>query len=111
MSNGRDIGMMDHLVTVQACTIGVNRQGAKSYSFRDHSKVFAKVEGSDDESVNAGNLAQNRALSVTLYKVAGLDTSWRLIIDGQPYAIESINDESRTSALYTLRVTSINEKS
>lgn len=109
MSRAADIGGMDRLVLVQSCEVRTNAQGAKGYVFTDHSRVFANIVEDSDESVIRGNLAEGRALSVTVYKIPGLSTRWRLVIDGQPYSVESVSDVSRTSPLCTLSVTSINE--
>lgn len=104
-----DIGAMDRLVLVQSCEVQTNAQGAKRYVFTDHSRVFANVVEDSDENVQMGNLADVRSLSVTIYKITGLTSRWRVIIDGQPYMIASVDDVSRTSPLCTLHVTSINE--
>lgn len=109
MNDNRTIGGMDTLIELQRGVVETNGVGAKRYAFTHYSDVFARIEASDDESIQDDNLAEGARLSVTIYKVAELNTRWRVIIAGKPYQIDSIDRGLRTDVLCTLRVTSINE--
>lgn len=109
MNDGRTIGSMDTLIEIQQGKVVTNSVGAKRYVFELHSRVFASIDASDTEGVSNGNLAEGASLSVTIYKIGGLDTRWRVVIAGKPYQIDSLDNISRTSPICTLRVSSINE--
>jgi len=103
-----NIGELDTLVTVQSCTIGRGDRGQKTYTFTEHSKVWAKVDRVTDEFVGNSNLESSRKLTVTIYKIADLTTRWRLLVGGVPYEITSIDSISRFSPLCQLTVGAIN---
>lgn len=102
MENKINIGELDTKVTLLQCVITSNSQGAKKYTFTEHSKVFAKVDRSVSESVTNTNLEQGVDISLTIYKVAGLTTRWRVAIEGNTYAITGIDPISRVSPLCIL---------
>lgn len=102
-----NIGELDTLVTVQSCTVAVGDRGQKSYVFRDHSKVWAKVDRRTDELVDNGNLEDGQSLTVTMYKIQALTSRWRLIIGGKPYAITGTDPISRFSPLMHVSLTAI----
>lgn len=107
MESGVNIGELDTRVTVQECIISTGAVAQKRYEFRDHSQVWARLERNIDESVNQGNLDQRESVTATVYKIAGLTTRWRVVIDGAPYAITAIDPISRFSRLCNLSLTRV----
>lgn len=95
------------MVKLQSCVIGQGNRGQKTYTYTDHSTVWAKVEQSQRESIVNMNLEAGSSLDVTIYKVKTLDTRWRVLIDGKAYSIVSIDPISRFSQLCTLSLISI----
>ena len=102
MAAAYNIGEMDTLVTLLQCVISYGAQGAKKYTFSQHSKVFAKVDRSVSESVTNTNLEQGQDVSLTIYKVAGLTTRWRVAIGENVYAVTGIDPISRVSPICIL---------
>lgn len=107
MSAGINIGELDTLVTLQRCTIGRGDKGQKTYSFADHSQVWAKMSGSYGESVSRGNLEEGNPLEATIYKVKDLTTRWRVVWGGRTYSITGIDPISRLSPLCVLTLDTI----
>lgn len=102
-----NIGEMDQLVLVQSCRIGRGDKGQKTYAWANHSKVWAKVERVADEVINNGNLEAGQSLTVTMYKITGMSTRWRLVIGGKNYEVTGIDPISRFSPLCQVSLTSI----
>lgn len=102
-----NIGELDTLVTVQYCEIGTGTHGQKTYTFKDHSRVWAKVDRRTDELVDNGNLEDGQSLTVTMYKIQGLTSRWRLIIGGRAYSITGTDPISRFSPLMNVSLTAI----
>lgn len=102
MENKINIGELDTRVTLLQCVISYNSQGAKKYTFTEHSKVFAKVDRSVSENVTNTNLEQGVDVSLTIYKVDALTTRWRVVIEDKTYAITGIDPISRISPLCVL---------
>ena len=102
MENRINIGELDTKVTLLQCVISYGSQGAKKYTFSEHSRVFAKVDRSVSESVTNTNLEQGQEVSLTIYKVDGLTTRWRVDIGGIVYAVTGIDPVSRVSPLCVL---------
>ena len=104
MENRINIGELDTKVTLLRCDISYNQQSAKKYSFTEHSKVFAKVDRSVSESVTNTNLEEGQDIALTIYKVSGLTTRWRVVVEGRTYAIPGIDTISRVSPLCILTI-------
>lgn len=105
MNNERvNIGELDTLVTVWIIDIERGDRGEKKYVASEHSKVFAKIEKSSDESVSNTNLESVQSATATIYKIAGLTTRWQLSIRGVKYSIEAINPISRISPFCELSI-------
>lgn len=102
-----NIGELDTLVTVQTCHIGRGDQGQKTYTFRDHSKVWAKVDHTSDETIGNFNLEDGQSLQLTMYKITGFDTRWRVVVDGKPYEVRAIDRISRFSPLFIVTVSAV----
>lgn len=107
MMNNAEIGNMDTLVTLQSCTITRNDQGAKVKTYATYGKVWAKIDHSVDEQVSYGNLEAGNVIYLTIYKVKGLDTRWRVLIDGIAWGITAIDSLERLSPIYRLTLTAI----
>lgn len=107
MTTNADIGNMDKLVTLQACVITRNAQGAKVKTYADFRKVWAKIDYSADEQVAYGNLEAGNVIYLTIYKVRELDTRWRVLIDNVAWEISSIDTIERLSAVCRLTLNSI----
>lgn len=105
MTNDRvNIGELDTLVTVYSVTISSNERGAKTYTPSFHSRVYAKIEQTVDESVNNTNLESVYSATATVYKIAGLTTRWQIEIRGVKYSIEAVNPISRISPFCELSI-------
>lgn len=107
MENKINIGELDTLVLLRSCVIAKGAQGAKKYTFQDYAEVFAKVEREVFESVTNTNLEQGQDLSLTIYKVASLNTRWRVVVEGRTYEITGIDPISRISPLCILTLHSV----
>jgi len=97
-----NIGSLDTLVTIKQCVISQGAQGAKSYTFTEHSQVYANVDRRVDEQVSIGNLEEGQYIDLTIYKIAALTTRWRVVVEGRTYEITAIDPISRVSPLCTL---------
>lgn len=102
MENRINIGELDTLVLLRSCVITKGPQGAKKYTFQDHSEVFAKVDREVSENVTNTNLEQGQELTLTIYKVRTLTTRWRVVVEGRTYEITGIDPISRVSPFCTL---------
>lgn len=102
-----NMGEFDELVTIQPCTITTGSQGQKTYTFGEGYKVYAKMEADSVESVNDGNLEDGQSITMTCYKVRGLDTRWRVIFHDTPYEITAIDPINRISPYCIITLHSI----
>ena len=101
------IGDFDTLVTIREKVISKGSQGQKTYTWREHSRVWAKVVRRAAEMVDNGNLEDGRSLEVHIYKIDGLDTRWQVVIDCKPYEIRSVDMVSRISPVCVLSLFAI----
>ena len=102
-----NLGTLDTLVTLYECVISRSAEGAKGYTFVEHSKVYANVDRRVDEQVSIGNLEEGQYINLTLYKIASLTTRWRVKVEGRNYEVTAIDPISRISPLCTLSLHSI----
>ena len=107
MISNADIGNMDTLVMLQTCAITRNEQGAKVKTFSDYCQVWAKVDHSVDEQVSNGNLEAGHVIYLTIYKIGGLSTRWRVVIAGEPWEITAIDSKDRMSPVCQLTLQAI----
>lgn len=107
MENKVNIGELDTLVMVQSCVITRGDQGQKTMTFTDYRQVWAKVSELVDESVAYDNQEQGQEIRLTLYKIEGLRTSWRVIVNGVTYEVVAIDPISRYSPLNHLTLRTI----
>lgn len=101
------IGDFDTLVTVRERIISTGNQAQKTYTWREHQPVWAKVVRRYSEMVDNGNLEDGRSLEVHIYKIPGLDTRWQVIVDGRPYEIRTVDMVSRISPVCVLSLFAI----
>lgn len=101
------IGGMDTLVEIQAGAAAKGSQGQKSFVFTHHSDVYARVDRNTEEAVSNGNLEEGHTLRLTVYKIPALTTRWRVLVDGKPYEIVSVDPVSRISPVCILTVNAI----
>lgn len=108
-SNLISIGDLDTQVTLQSVAQGHGSRGEITTVYTQYGTPWAKVEANLDETVDNGNLEQGRSYRVTLHKAdaAGITTRWRVVIDGTPYEVRSIDPIERLSPFLTLTVYSI----
>ena len=107
MENKVNIGELDTLVTVQECTITRGTQGQKVTTYTKVGDFFAKVDESIDEGVANDNLEQGQQIRLSLYKIAGLRTSWQVVVAGTTYEIVAVDPISRWSPLCVLTLRTI----
>lgn len=101
------IGDFDELVTIRERVITTGDQGQKTYAWREHSRVWAKVVRRFSEMVDNGNLEDGRSLEIHIYKINGLDTRWQVLVDGKPYEIRSVDNLNRISPVCVLSLYAI----
>lgn len=101
-----NIGELDTRIIVQECVITTGAVAQKRYTFGNDRVVWAKLTRNIDESVVLGNLDQQSSVTATIYKIDGMTTRWRVLIDGVPYSITAIDPISRYSRLCRLTLTS-----
>ena len=107
MENQINIGELDTLVMIRRCVIGKTEQAAKTYTFTDYGKVYAKVDRTVNELVANTNLEAGDYIQLTIYKITELTTRWRVEVDGTSYEITGIDPISRVSPLCVLSLHSI----
>lgn len=107
MADVYQIGEFDTLVTIRERIIATGDQGQKTYTWREHSRVWAKVVRRFSEMVDNGNLEDGRSLEVHIYKIPGLDTRWQVIVDGKPYEIRTVDMVNRISPVCVLSLFAI----
>ena len=99
MENRINFGELDTKVLLRSCVITYGKQGAKKYTFRDHSEVYAKVDRNVSENVTNTNLEEGQEITLTIYKVKELTTRWRVVVEERSYEITGIDPISRVSPL------------
>lgn len=107
MDNRINIGSLDTLVIVLKGEQSRNSQGAKSFTYTEHSRVFANVDRRIDEQVVTGNLEEGQFISLTVYKIAELTTRWRVVVEGRTYEITAIDPIERLSPFCILSLHAI----
>ena len=107
MPDTYQIGEFDEMVTIRERIIAKGDQGQKTYTWRVHSRVWAKVVRRCSEMVDNGNLEDGRSLEVHIYKIPGLDTRWQVVVDGRPYEIRTVDMVSRISPIWVLSLLAI----
>ena len=107
MADLYQIGDFDTLVTIREKILTTGDQGQKTYTWRDHSRVWAKVVRRIAEMVDYGNLEDGHSLEIHIYKIPGLDTRWQVVVDGKPYEIKSVDMIDRISPVCILSLFAI----
>ena len=92
-----NIGTFDEVVELLRCETTKDERGAKveSYTFAAHR--MANVELSAGETDADYNVCSERSISVTMYRVRGISTRWRLRWRGRQYGIKSLQSVGRMS--------------
>lgn len=99
MENKINIGELDTLVFLYNVVKTKGTQGELVKTFSEHSGVFAKVTRNVGEYIANENLEQSVDLLITIYKVSGLDTRWRVRVGNRMYEVTAIDPVSRISPL------------
>ena len=99
MENRINIGYLDTLVELYTPAKAQGTQGEIVRTFTKHSDVFAAVSRNVGEYIVNENLEQSVDLQITIYKVTGLDTRWRVKVAGHMYEVTAIDPISRVSPL------------
>lgn len=107
MENSINIGSLDTKVVMLECVIARNSEGSKYFTFTEHSEVWANVDRSVSEQVSVGNLEEGQYINLTIYKIAGLTTRWRVEVESRIYEITAIDPVSRVSPLCILSLHAI----
>ena len=107
MENKINIGGLDTLVTLFSVVQTRGLQGEVVNTVTEHSQVFAQVNRNVGEYVVNENLEQSVDLQITIYKVDGLDTRWRVQVGELMYEITAIDPISRVSPLCEVSLHSI----
>jgi len=109
MENKINIGELDTKIVVQVPVSTRGTEGQLKKAWTDTYTPFAKVERRTSETVSEGNLEESQTLTVTMYKISGLNTRWRIKVGTQPYEISDIDPVSRISPLCILTVHAIDD--
>lgn len=105
--NRINIGEFDTQVALYSVTQSRGTQGQKTITRTLNGTVWAKVETLTDEFVSDDNLEARTTVSVSTYKIQGLNTRWELEINGVPYEIRGIDPISRWSPLCVITAETI----
>lgn len=102
-----NIGELDTKVGLYSLKLTTGSKGEKVKTYEKHSDVFARIDRNTQESVNDYNLESGASLLVTIYKVAGLTTRWRVRVEGKDYEVISVDPIERQSQFCTLGLNAI----
>lgn len=102
-----NIGDFDTKVTFQEPTVTRGDQGERIQTWEDVVSPFVKVDRTVAENITDDNLESGRTLTLSCYKVAGMNTRWRVLIDGDPFGIANIEDQGRMSPFVILTLRAI----
>ena len=92
-----NIGSFDEVVELLECVTTKDERGAKVESFQLAARRVAHVEISSAETDSDYNVVSERSITVTMYKVCGIDTRWRIRWRGRQYGIKSVQPVDRMS--------------
>ena len=107
MADTYQIGDFDTKVTIREKVLSTGDQGQKTYTWKVHSCVWAKVVRRVAEMIDYGNLEDGHSLEVHIYKIPCLDTRWQVVVDGIAYEIRSVDMVDRISPVCILSLFAI----
>lgn len=102
MADEWHIGEFDERVVIQRPVSVRGDQGQKTRTWETHSCVWARVIRDVSRMIDNGNLEDGRSIECHIYKIPGLDTRWRVVVDGVPCDIRSIDMGGRLSPVCVL---------
>lgn len=92
-----NIGSFDEVVELLRCETTKDERGAKVETYTLASHRLAHVDLSSSETDADYNVYSERSITVTMYKVKGISTRWRLRWRGRQYNIQSVQPVDRMS--------------
>lgn len=92
-----NIGTFDEVVYLYTCETSKDARGAKVESYQCAGQRLARVDLSSSETDADYNVFSERSITVTMYKVCGISTRWRLGWRGHYYNIQSVQPVDRMS--------------
>jgi len=104
----KSFGNFDTQITLLSPSYTRGQQGERIETFTVAHSVFGAVEKTMDDATDDYNFDSRTALSVTAYKIQGVDTKWRVSIGNDLFEIASIDWGERLSNYFTLSLRSIN---
>lgn len=107
MENKINIGGLDTKVALYTTTKTKGEQGEIIRTYTKHSEVYANVSSNVAEYIANENYEQSVDLQITIYKVTGLDTRWRVKVADHNYEITAIDPVSRVSPFCVLTLHAI----
>jgi hypothetical protein len=107
MENKFNIGQMDTLVTLYAPQVSLGTEGEKKSTYTVHSSVYAKVDSEVSDQLDFDNYDGRDNVSLTIYKVRGMNTAWQVEISGKRYEVLSIDSISRVSPVCVVSLQSV----
>ena len=107
MESRFNIGQMDTLVTLYVPQAGLGAEGEKQSTYTVHSDVYAKVDREVTDQLDFDNYDGRESVSLTIYKVRGMNTKWQVGISGKRYEILSVDTISRVSPVCVVSIQSI----
>lgn len=105
-----NLGELDTLVQLQSNRTTTGAVGQVISTWADEGSVWAKVERTADEVISEGNYGVDQTIQLTVYKNPRLSTRWRVVVQGRPYEIRSIDMGQRTDLTCVLRLTALDER-
>lgn len=107
MENRINIGELDTLVTLFAPEQSRGAEGEKYSTYREFSQVFAKVDRDVADQLAFDNYDGRDSVSLTIYKVMGMNTRWQVGIGSKRYEVLAIDMISRVSPLCVVSIQSV----
>ena len=97
MADSVNIGRFDERITLLACETTRGSRGEKVETYHPVRETVAHVEPATSESDASNNIFSGHSINVTLYRVKGMDTRWRIQWQGKAYNIKTIDAIERIS--------------
>lgn len=92
-----DLGGFVTLVSIQQPTVSRGSQGERLVTYSQVAEVYGELTEDLGESLGDDNFESVSTLAFTTYKVDGLTTRWRAVIDNKAYDIINVEMINRMS--------------
>lgn len=99
MADNVNIGKFEEIILLLACETTTDDNGEKVETYHPVKRTLAHVEPATSESDASNNIYSGHSINVTLYRVPGMDTRWRIVWKGKGYNIKTIDPIERISPI------------